>query len=219
MGGEMLQQGGALKAKGAAIRERKFNLVRDEILRAASVLFAVRGYRAVTTNDIADQLGFTKSAMYYYFSNKYDILSTIFRESFGYYLKQARAIVAQQRGPQDILRDLTIQHTLNALERREWTIIYFRDESELDERDRAHINKCRKEYAEFFARAYADGVRTGAFRDIEPSMVVYGIIGACNSIAVRHRNDDPASYRSFAEQVADLIARGFLVASTPARSR
>jgi AcrR family transcriptional regulator len=208
-----------LKAKGAAIRERKFNLVHDEILRAASVLFAVRGYRAVTTNDIADQLGFTKSAMYYYFGNKYDILSTIFRESFGYYLKQARTIVAQSRGPQDILHDLTVQHALNALERREWTIIYFRDESELNERDRAHINKCRKEYAEFFTRAYADGVRTGAFRDFEPSMVVNGIIGACNSITVRHRNEDSASYRRFAEQVADLIARGFLAASATARPR
>lgn len=197
------------KAQRVAVREQKFALVRDEILRAAAELFAARGYRAVTTDDIADAIGFTKSAMYYYFKNKYDLLSMIFRESFAHYLKHARTISAQKASPDETLRNLIIRHTLNALEMREWTMIYFRDESELNEKDRAFINKCRKEYAELFAQAHADGVRLGLFRDFDPMMVVTGIIGACNAIAIRRRADDPSSMLHFANTVANILALGY----------
>jgi AcrR family transcriptional regulator len=197
------------KMQNVALREQKFTLVRDEILRAATELFAARGYRAVTTDDIAEAIGFTKSAMYYYFRNKYDLLSLIFRESFAYYLRHARAIVNQKGDPRENLRALIIRHTLNALEMREWTMIYFRDESELNEKDRALLNKNRKEYAELFTQTYGKGVRAGVLRDIDPTVVVNGIIGACNAIAIRRRADESQSLQEFASAVADLLAQGY----------
>ena len=55
-----------LRADGAATRQR--------ILDAALDLFTERGYDATSLREIAEQLGITKAALYYYFPSKDDIL-------------------------------------------------------------------------------------------------------------------------------------------------
>jgi AcrR family transcriptional regulator len=50
---------------------------RQDILDAASEVFAARGYNAATLQDIADQLGLTRQAFYYYFRSKQEILDAI----------------------------------------------------------------------------------------------------------------------------------------------
>lgn len=192
-----------------AIREQKYTLVRDEILRAAATLFAARGYRAVTTDDLAEAIGMTKSAMYYYFKNKYEVLSTIFRESFDYYLKHARQIAAEGGRPEEVLRRLIRQHVLNVVELREWTTIYFREESELNDRDRAFVVRCRKEYSEFFIGCYEKGIRAGIFKPMEAMMIVNLIVGACNSIVLWYREDGALTRQELAELIADTIETGY----------
>jgi AcrR family transcriptional regulator len=205
--------------KRAAIREQKYSLVRDEILKAATVLFATRGYRAVTIDDIAESIGFTKSAMYYYFENKYEILSTIFRDSLAHYLKQARGIAAQDEGPTENLRNLILQHTLNAIEICDWTTIFFREESELNEIDRVFVRKSMKEYGRFFASAYVSGVRSGVFKKFDSVMVVNGIIGACNAIVTQYRHTDSGSHKEIANSVVNLISQGYLIGADEANAR
>lgn len=51
---------------------------RDEILRVSLKLFAERGFDAVSTSMIADQLGITKGALYRHFENKQGIFDAIF---------------------------------------------------------------------------------------------------------------------------------------------
>lgn len=195
-------------ARRLALREQKHTIVRDEILRAASTLFAARGYRAVTTDDIAEAIGLTKSAMYYYFKNKYDLLSTIFRESFAHYLTHARAIAVQQTKPEETLRRLIRQHILNAIDLREWTTIFFREQSELNDKDRAFIAKCIKEYSEFFERTYTRGLRTGAFRQLPPQMVLNYIVGACNSVTQWVRDDGDLTHEQIAEMMTAVVESG-----------
>lgn len=60
------------------LKARKQAYVQDEIIAAAARLFAERGIRAVTIDDIASSLGYTKSVVYYYFKNKNQVLWEIF---------------------------------------------------------------------------------------------------------------------------------------------
>ena len=197
------------KKQRLALREQKHIMVREEILRAASALFAARGYRAVTTDDIAEAIGLTKSAMYYYFKNKYDLLSTIFRESFGHYLSHARAIATQDNGPEENMRRLIRQHILNAIDLREWTTIYFREQSELNDKDRAFIAKCTKEYSELLIRAYMKGVKAGAFEPLPSMLVVNYIVGACNSVIRWVRDDGELTPQQIADLMTNTVERSF----------
>ena len=63
---------------------------RDKILEKALVLFNERGTAAVTTNHIASAMGISPGNLYYYFSNREEIIQNIFsvmeaesREGFG----------------------------------------------------------------------------------------------------------------------------------------
>ena len=60
------------------LKAKKQAFVQDEIITAAVRLFSDRGFRAVTIDDIASSLGFTKSVIYYYFKSKNQILWEIF---------------------------------------------------------------------------------------------------------------------------------------------
>ena len=50
---------------------------RSQILRIATALFREKGYNGTSLEDIADRVGFTKPAIYYYFDSKEDLLFAI----------------------------------------------------------------------------------------------------------------------------------------------
>src|ERR1700749_4202556 len=74
--------------KSSNQREQERNEKRTAVLSIAAEMFLERGSHRVSMNDIADQLGITKPALYNYFSSKDEILFECFRQS-------NRAIVAQ----------------------------------------------------------------------------------------------------------------------------
>lgn len=52
------------------------------------------------------------------------------------------------------------------MERKDWTAIYFRDESELDERQRRQVLKKKRQYDAMLEEIYESGVENGSFKDI-----------------------------------------------------
>ncbi|MGE8365137.1 TetR/AcrR family transcriptional regulator [Cupriavidus sp.] len=54
---------------------------RRQILDAAAQLFYTKGYPGMTMNDLCRVLGVTKPAVYYYFTDKYEIFDILCRES------------------------------------------------------------------------------------------------------------------------------------------
>jgi AcrR family transcriptional regulator len=58
------------------------NDTRDRILQAALDLFIERGYEKTSLREIAEQVGVTKAALYYHFSNKEEILEKLIEPIF-----------------------------------------------------------------------------------------------------------------------------------------
>lgn len=54
---------------------------RRQILDTAAQLFHTKGYPGMTMNDLCSALGVTKPAVYYYFTDKYEIFDILCRES------------------------------------------------------------------------------------------------------------------------------------------
>ena len=65
-----------LRPPGRVVRGDK-QTRRDDILASATHIFATKGYHASTLQDIADELGLTRPAFYYYFESKQEILEAI----------------------------------------------------------------------------------------------------------------------------------------------
>ncbi len=54
--------------------ETKFQLKRDRMLKAAAYCFNQKGYRGTSLKDVADILGLTDAALYYYVRNKEELV-------------------------------------------------------------------------------------------------------------------------------------------------
>jgi TetR/AcrR family transcriptional regulator, fatty acid metabolism regulator protein len=73
------------------------NAKRQQILDAATRVFASRGYHGARVSDIAREAGIAYGLVYHYFRNKEEILDTIFAERWGAFLEVVEGIAA---GPQ-----------------------------------------------------------------------------------------------------------------------
>ncbi len=58
----------------SSLRERRRQLLRDEILEAAQALIAERGYAAMSMDDLAAQVGISKPTLYSHFSAKEELV-------------------------------------------------------------------------------------------------------------------------------------------------
>ena len=57
-----------------AAEESRFQLQRDRMLRAAAHCFNQKGYSGTSLKDVADRLGLTDPALYYYVRNKEELV-------------------------------------------------------------------------------------------------------------------------------------------------
>jgi AcrR family transcriptional regulator len=85
----------ATSAKGMSTRAAQAERTKQQILQTAQRLFAEIGYDATSLQMIADEMGLTKAAVYYYFPAKSDILHAAMRpgiERIGVLLDEAAAM-------------------------------------------------------------------------------------------------------------------------------
>lgn len=190
------------------LKARKQAYVQDEVLAAAARLFAERGFRAVTIDDVAASLGYTKSVVYYYFKNKNQVLWEIFNRIHEAWWQDMKSIVDRDIPPDQKLAELIRQHALNVMNRTEWTAIFFRDQSELTEDQQKTVTERKRVFDRNFRDTYAAGVAAGVFKDIPPAIVATGIVGMCNQTHLWFKRDKGLSAEQIADHFTDLLLNG-----------
>jgi TetR/AcrR family transcriptional regulator, cholesterol catabolism regulator len=201
------------------LKAKKQAYVQDEILSSAVTLFAARGFRAVTIDDIASNLGYTKSVVYYYFNSKNEILWRVFSRIYDAYFESIQSVETEHLEPAEALSQIVRAHAMNVMERKDWNAIYYRDESELNEKQQKLILQRKREYDAVIETAYQAGVDQGVFRDDIPTPVaVRAILGMCNWLYTWYKEDGPLTAPEIADHYVSLLMDGYAVPVKPARA-
>ncbi|MBP2643332.1 MAG: ttgR [Firmicutes bacterium] len=83
---------------------------KDEIIKVALRLFLSRGYRYVSLNDIAEELGITKGGIYHYFSSKEELL----RQAAEFFFENIKAkhieVFSNDKSLREILQEAIIDN-------------------------------------------------------------------------------------------------------------
>lgn len=87
-------------------RDAAFEEKRRLILRAATKVFAKKGYTGTRVGDIASEAGIAYGLIYHYFENKEDILNSLFHATWSVTLKVVQDIDAQGTDLRDKLRKI-----------------------------------------------------------------------------------------------------------------
>jgi AcrR family transcriptional regulator len=80
------------------------DLVREQIINSAAVLFGRFGYKKTTMDEIAMATGKGKTAIYYYFKNKEDVFKAVIEREAAELEKALNEAIADKTSPEEKLK-------------------------------------------------------------------------------------------------------------------
>jgi len=185
---------------------------RDAILRHATALFDQRGYSNTSLDDIAQAVGVTREALYYYYRNRSEILLAIIRpQSMALIDGLERIVAADVASPEKLHR--AIDNHLRSFDRYclEMTIGLRDGLMDVSDPVRKAMRRIWKKYEALWIRLVEDGQRNGEFDRIgDPKMIAFGILGMCNWLARWYNPGKQFSIDEIITTYTQLIGRGVL---------
>jgi enoyl-CoA hydratase/carnithine racemase/AcrR family transcriptional regulator len=177
------------KAKaGPAAAGPRARTTREQLLEAAAALFAERGYRTVTLDDIGGAVGVSGPAVYRHFKSKEKLLGELLVDVSVRLLSNAKDRVNSAKGPADALIALVDFHARFAVENPALITVQSRELSSLAPDDQHQVRRLQRSYVEFWADAI---VRAGRLERREEAIAAaHAIFGLLNSTPFSGRLDD-----------------------------
>jgi AcrR family transcriptional regulator len=182
---------------------------RVEILRRAADVFRRKGYHEAGMREIAEGLGLRPGALYYYFSSKEDLLYACQEETLRRLVEGARRIARSAVSPEERLRALVAFHLDLTLTELGGTVAHVEFRS-LPEGRLKEVVKRRDAYEGWVRRILRDGMKAGAFADVDPRRTAWMLLGALNWTVVWWRPEGRWSAEDLASTFADLLLKGLL---------
>jgi AcrR family transcriptional regulator len=204
-------------AKG---RPRRNDQQREALLDAACRLFIERGFGGTNINDIADAVGVTRTALYYYFPSKESMLQALTEEVTEQAARMAGDLARSgaELAPDEALRRLVEQHASLILRHPLQFRVVERSESSLPEPHRSQAAASRRAVLDNFVEAIERGIHAGVFRRVNAHVSAFAILGMCNWCAWWFDPDGDVPADGVAQTIVDFSLRS-LMASTPRRAR
>jgi AcrR family transcriptional regulator len=184
-------------------------LSRDEILTAALDLGTRRGVRTMTLGDLADSLGVTRQAIYYYFDTKEDVVVALFSLVFDEVERAVEEARSQATSPVETFRQMVRAHAAVVFDHPAHLELVLREQRSLSPSVRRSMTKRRQAYQRKFESAFADAARYKEVADLPPDLVVSLVLGTANAAHQWTRRVDAQSASVFAERIEDLFANGY----------
>lgn len=161
-------------------KSQKYHLRREEIIDQAARIFQEKGYKSATLKDVADRLEITAPAVYYHFHSKQEILYEIFQRTMRLGLDSMNRIAENSMNPKDKLRLVIEEYTALVANNLDFFTVFFQDKYELSQDHTELITAREREFIGILRNIYSQGVKTNDFVDLDPVLVVNGILGMCS---------------------------------------
>jgi len=180
----------------------------QEVLDAGLRVFASKGYRGATIEDIAKELGFTSAALYYYIKSKQDLLLQGVYRPIDSLNESANEIVSLDVSSSEKLTIFIEYHIILTLERRDWLTVMLRDQSHLPESNIVELRNRDKYYRQTLIKIITEGNESGEFNVENPGICSMVILGALNWTLQWVRPDGPLDAKAVAQEIFSTILNG-----------
>ena len=196
---------------------------RDQILTAATSVFAEVGYAGARVDEIADRAGVNKAMLYYHVGNKQQLYRAVMRSVLEHIHGVFEALVASTSDPVARIRAIARAIARLAEERPDLPTVLFR---EVATGGKNLDDDLLRDLAVVFGRVralYQEGADLGVFRPTDPFVAHFVSVGALlmlvGSKPLRARlvgiTDAPVEIEETPDQLAarfaDLLLEGLLV--------
>jgi AcrR family transcriptional regulator len=183
----------------------KESAMREPILAAAVQLFGKKGFASTSMQEIADAVGLSRPALYYHFTSKDEILTSLVEEvTIRSERETSRIISTADKDRVETLRAMVRAHALSILRHRKHFAVLQRDESSLPARIRAVQDRGKRKLLDTFRASIEEGIASGAFRSVDPAVSALCIFGMCSWTVQWFKPGGRLSEEQAADAIADL---------------
>jgi len=181
------------RAKNAA-GDRRRGFDRQELLNAAAELFARKGYRETSLEDIAARLDIKKTTLYHYIRAKEDLLFEIHGQMLDLLERHLAPIVSAPVQPDEQLRRMVHAYIDVITANLDICAVYYmtaamvmRADAKLTPQKLTSALRRGRALEKLFEGVIVDGQRRGLFRHLTPRLMVLAVLGMCEFVAYWNR--------------------------------
>jgi AcrR family transcriptional regulator len=185
-------------------RPRDHEVKREAVIRAAAHAFNEHGYHHTSLDDIAAALGVTKPTVYYYVTNKEQLLFECFLAGLRPIREALRDAEHLPGSARERLEAVIRGYAAAIASEYGWCMVRAHDQ-DLGPEMRRQINALKSEIDQGIRRLLRAGMEDGSIEPCDPKIAAFALAGALNWIAHWYRADQPLS----AGEIADAFARFF----------
>lgn len=188
-------------------RQRDREVKREAVIRAAAHAFNHKGYHNTSLDDIAAALQVTKPTVYYYVTNKEQLLF----ECFVAGVEQIRAGFREVKGLEAPARerlDIVLRNYARAVASEfGWCMVRVEDQ-DLSPAMSAHIKAMKSEIDQGIRRLIREGVQDGSIHSRDPKMTAFALAGSLNWIAHWYRENQSMTAGEIADAFIEIFDNG-----------
>ncbi len=193
---------------------------RQRIIDTAVELFHRKGYRATSLDDLAQELGISKAALYHYVESKEELLFIIYTQALSSIFEETYRIAGMDLPAVEKLRMIIRNHLMNIIIKNvSLFFVFFTEENQLPERYYRMVKEKKKEYDGIIQGIIREGIAQGAIREVDPRLLGYAIVGMCNWLYKWFHPKVPYPPEDIADEFLRILERGYLQLGTEGDTR
>ena len=155
-----------------------------KIIRAATKVFAKKGFFNARISDIAKEAKVADGTIYLYFNNKYDMLLSVFEEKIGKLIEQINTQLEKEDDPRRMLELYIANHLQEMKKNKNLAEVIQIDLRQTNKMIKDYRNNKFSEYLNIISTIIKEGQKQKVFRqDILPGIAKRAIFGALDEIA------------------------------------
>lgn len=181
---------------------------RENILKAAALIFEEKGYHAASMQDIAEAVDLKKGSLYHHVSSKQEILLALLDEALVLILERLQTVFTRTHSPSEKLRQALRAYLSFLTENRALSSVLLLEYRSLEpEFKDLHIPR-RDQVEQILRKIIEAGVSQGDFLAPNPGLTVKALLGVLNWTITWYREDGPLTAEQIADQFTDLFIQG-----------
>ncbi len=152
---------------------------RENILRAASVMFQKYGFAKTTLDDIAQECGMKNTALYYYFKSKDDIINEMFNSDMEKIQDNIRNAVAKQDTIKNKIHAFVFEKLISFKSQKRYFDLVLKENLSVKHRQLAFEQKNKFDEFEkkLLTGIISEGIDSNVFVNHSIDSVIYMITG------------------------------------------
>jgi AcrR family transcriptional regulator len=187
------------------IRDAVWRLKRETIVAAAVDIFYNKGYAKSTLEEVADAIHVTKPFIYSHFKSKHDLLAEICSRALIVSHEALNRASSQPGTPSEKLAMIARDFMYSLLTHQAHSVIYSREEKELDPEVCKTINQLRRDFDHRLEAVISEGVASGEFTVEDAGLAALAIIGIVAWSQFWYRPGGRLTKEQTADGVASLV--------------